>query len=1826
VAKKQLPPKTAPLKLRGSKESFPSESMLKSTFVKVRAEFRADRARAAQQTETIDVNDDDVIEVQFADGPCLWLRGDDYRKQFAGSPARDADGAHIVTVPEGLDLLPRGLQSRGPIKWVVKSLKVLGINLEEKTAAQIGTLVDNRAMTNRPGLGLYQCSLESGKFALTPFDPGKLPVDNPCLLFIHGTASSTWSSFGGLWSAARAGELEALHRRYGNSVFAFEHATLSKSPIQNALDLASLLPEKARLHLVSHSRGGLVGELLSRANIVESLRKGTKTVEEGHPFTREELQLFADDARKPMLQDLKNLERALKGKQFRVERFVRVACPALGTTLASGRLDRWLSVIGSVAHAMPNTPVFDAFQDIGDFAAAVIKERTDPKTLPGLEAMMPDSPLIKLVNWPGTTIPGELTVIAGDIEPDAWWAKLLVFPTDRFYDGDHDLVVNTASMYGGAQHEPGALVGFHKGPGVNHFNYFNNSESAKQLVRALARPADDKSGFEPLEKPTADITRAIVPRSTEPRPVVFVLPGIMGSELSVGSDAVWAKIPDLAFGGLRKLRIDAKNVKPTQPIARYYGELIEFLAQTHKVIPFPYDWRLPVEREADRLAQEVQRELGQARKHNQPVRVLAHSMGGLVTRTLIARHGALWRDVCGQKGARLVMLGTPNGGSHSITELLVGRSATLRKLSLIDLRHSQQQLLEIISRFPGVLAMLPKDANEDYFSPQTWEAYHKSAGEGWLLPLDHDLSQARALRQLLDNTQLDPAWTVYVAGRADVTVASMSLDTTAKRADERIQFMATVRGDGRVTWDSGIPSGVPTWYLDAEHGDLPARTEAFRAFLDLLQNGTTTQLPQTAPVSRDAAELFELPRAVDDLYPNAEELAATVLGAGPRRRRTARRTEAPIRVRVVHANLAFASHPVAVGHYAGDTIISAEAHLDRTLDGELSRRHQLGLYPGALETSAIFVNPKLPEQPSSLQGAIVIGLGTPGVLSPAALMRTFSRAMLEYVVEWTKHDRTRRAAQGKEPSVELGLTTLLVGTGAGGISVPDSVHAVLESVMRANQALVSARQPQRILEVQFVELWEDRAIQAVKSFKDTESDPKLRGRFDFTRDLETKKGGLRRVSYEDPGGWWHRVQILGEGDDNSPQRTLRFAATTRRARSEVRLLPTQRALVDRFVEEAIRTTLDDRTVSRTLFEMLLPNELKDQAPDQEDIVLLLDEESARYPWELLEDPGGSGRDPFVIEHGVLRQLETLEFRETVRPVLERNALVIGDPISSFVELKGAQAEADAVTRSLQADGRFHVETRKRPSSEEVMEALSARSYRILHLAGHGVYRYLPREAAQCGVCGQELPNAERLKQSLKPVTGMVIGDGVYLTPVEVRQMRQVPDLVFINCCHLGRIESGVGNNLNHRKDYHRIAANVATEFIQMGVRAVIAAGWAVDDGAALTFATTFYNQMLHGDSFGAAVKLARKITYDRHSQTNTWGAYQCYGDPDYRLIRDRQGTRVAAKALSFVSIPEAIVEINNVASRLSTKAGRDTHGEQEWLNAILKILGEKKWLKNGKICTALAHVYSEAEQFDEAIAQFRSAMAADPAAVTLKDVEQLANLLGRSAVAKHAAEPARLKRLEKSKKATAPGSGPMEDIDEAVRLIESLRKSGETVERYSLLGSAFKRKAWISRDPAPALRKMQEAYKDAWVLSKKAGQSNPYPQLNLLFAEVILSWGSDKRRRLSTELCKSLKQLRADLVTRSRQKDSFWDEVMLPDCELALALLEGPLSKQTQEKLTESYQEARKRASRREFASVLDQIEFLATMAARLGKKDIAKTLDQLGKLLEPESQQAAEL
>ena len=149
--------------------------------------------------------------------------------------------------------------------------------------------------------------------------------------------------------------------------------------------------------------------------------------------------------------------------------------------------------------------------------------------------------------------------------------------------------------------------------------------------------------------------------------------------------------------------------------------------------------------------------------------------------------------------------------------------------------------------------------------------------------------------------------------------------------------------------------------------------------------------------------------------------------------------------------------------------------------------------------------------------------------------------------------------------------------------------------------------------------------------------------------------------------------------------------------------------------------------------------------------------------------------------------------------------------------------------------------------------------------------------------------------------GVVLSNGTFLGPAEIRAMRVVPELVFINCCHLGAapVASVLAADQANRSIYDRahFASSVARELIAIGVRCVIAAGWAVDDGAAKAFARTFYGCLLDGERFIDAVAHARQAAHK--FEGNTWAAYQCYGDPDWRLRPDTAKTSSDPPAHEF---------------------------------------------------------------------------------------------------------------------------------------------------------------------------------------------------------------------------------------------------------------------------------------------------------------------------------------
>jgi pimeloyl-ACP methyl ester carboxylesterase len=419
----------------------------------------------------------DVVVVQIAGGPSLVLHPETARDLLlAQTGTRSRGKSDAIAIPQRLqwDALDDGTSVRGTRgafgDVLLSAIHVVGGVVKKPaadfTAARIAEIADDQ-VANRV-YSLDPRTLPSLKEKGTPLD--QLPAtstDGPTLVFVHGTFSTTQAAFQKLWTN-HPDQVARIFRFYGNRVFALDHPTLGVSPIDNALTLVKALRPNTRLHLLTHSRGGLVAEVLAKLC--------------GNPeVSADAATLFKGQAYAGQLAALKELASIVRQRKIVVERVVRAACPARGTLLASRRLDAYVSVLkwGLELAGIPVAP------QLVDFLGAVAQRRTDPAILPGLAAQVPDSPLIRWLHSAGADIPGDLRVIAGDLAGDSVssWVKTLI--ADAFYWSDNDLVVQTRGMYGGAPRKAGATFLLDQGGTVNHFNYFTNERSADAVVNAL---------------------------------------------------------------------------------------------------------------------------------------------------------------------------------------------------------------------------------------------------------------------------------------------------------------------------------------------------------------------------------------------------------------------------------------------------------------------------------------------------------------------------------------------------------------------------------------------------------------------------------------------------------------------------------------------------------------------------------------------------------------------------------------------------------------------------------------------------------------------------------------------------------------------------------------------------------------------------------------------------------------------------------------------------------------------------------------------------------------------------------------------------------------------------------------------------------------------------------------------------------------------------------------------------------------------------------------------------------------------------------------------
>ncbi|MGM9513479.1 CHAT domain-containing protein [Roseateles sp. DB2] len=1600
---------------------------------------------------------EDLVEMVIANGPTLVLHPQHalelLRAQQGGvqQNQRDGNGTALNQVRVSAQLAWQGLEddggaaSRGGLLQSMGGVlldtlrvvrRVTGGQASTVAAEQIGKLVDEQVDP-----GVYKLPpqplppLKGSRFKVAGMI--EAPAGAPSLVLIHGTFSSTEGTFAKLWQFHPT-RVEKLFGHYSGRVYALDHPTLSASPFANALALLRQVPDNAELHLLTHSRGGIVAEVVAR-------------VVGGQGLDADSMALFASSADANYSKHREELE-ALKrhaSRGIRVTRMVRVACPARGTLLASRRLDAYLSVF-RWALELAGLPVAP---QLVRFLGAVATERLKPDVLPGLQAMVPDSPTTQWLTQPcEAPLAGELRVVAGDIEGDSVLSWLKTLLTDAFYWTDHDLVVQTRSMYGGAPRgERGASFVLDRGAKVSHFRYFENEFTAAAIVNGLLAKAAP-AGYRPIgplswagQDHSGD--RAGKPSQRPALPAVFVLPGILGSHLAVDGKRIWlswrfiSQLDRIAYPG---------QATPDGPIGPSYDALIAHLRETHDVHEFSYDWRRPIEEEARRLGDAVLAALEARAGSGQPVRFVAHSMGGIVVRTLQLERPEVWDAVFRHPQARLLMLGTPNGGSYAPMQVLSGDDTFGNLLSSFGSLFDGYEARQLIAGMPGLLQLQADLLDEKLRldTPAGWAALQQSDIDAvqkridaqswwhrdllqrkalqWGQPAQPILTRAVALRQRLDQQREalpNAGQLLLVVGQAKFT------PTGVRVGKDGVQYLnAANGGDGRVTLDRAMLPGVKTWQASGAHGKLPDLEDCFSAYVELLDKGDTNKLKPVGANTRagmggeaDAAPALVAMRAVRGGEP--PETVDAVFRPDGETAPPASVLPGRLSVRVVNGDLRLLAGPLLIGHYRSFDLTGAEAVANRLLGGSMRKALHAGAYPSNIGSAQLFNNtyrrpddPSLQPRPSTV---LVVGLGEEGELNLSTLSDAVRQGVLLYA---------QRVAEQRDAGSGFDLSAVLVGSGGSSMPVATSAQAIALGVQQANQRLAAVGWPQ-VLTLQLVDRYLDRAaeaLQALLSLSDT-----LAQDLDVAPLIGRAAGALRRPPEAGYRGVDYDFISVSQADEQAP---LRFTLDTRRARSEVSGVRPQSGLMRTLIEQGAFSGARDNQTGRSLFQLMVPVEIEPFLAESSQVLLQLDRHAAQYPWELLdatsqEERAAGDKRPWALRSRLLRKLRTEDYREAPKYAGHDDAiLVIGEPLcdpSRYGPLPAAQREARNVAAAFAAaidgKGAAHAVTLLlQRGAADITNAAFNDNYRVIHVAGHGDFKTVVRTDAE------------------QQVGGIVLSDDLFFGPDEVRAMRRVPDLVFINCCHVGRMESEMLQSCSGAdRSPPKFAASVAEALIKIGVRCVVAAGWAVGDAPAAAFARRFYDELLAGEPFVHAVSRAREQIWQQFPDSNTWAAYQCYGDPGWRLVEGGEVT--GSKAAPKVHSPEGLI------LRLQAHTQELQHGDEvdkERTKAEIQQLDlafGDIWRASGEVCAAFGAAYAEDFLTDRALFWYERACRAEDGGGSIQALQQLGNLKARA----------------------AERSGDRAAVLEAIQLLQHAFALVRSCHGACLLASAWKRLALL---------------------------------------------------------------------------------------------------------------------------------------------------------------------
>lgn len=830
----------------------------------------------------------------------------------------------------------------------------------------------------------------------------------------------------------------------------------------------------------------------------------------------------------------------------------------------------------------------------------------------------------------------------------------------------------------------------------------------------------------------------------------------------------------------------------------------------------------------------------------------------------------------------------------------------------------------------------------------------------------------------------------------------------------------------------------------------------------------------------------------------------------------------------------FSAYPVLIGHFINDGIYSAEKAADRYLFGAISDRHELDIYPGPIGTNALFRS----DTGEPFKGTLIIGLGSAEELNAYQLSLSVEKAISTYLL-----DLSGAQSDINEP---IGITCLFIGANYGGMSLENSSRAILSGIDRGNKKTMIKLKNYRlkISRVEFLEIFEDKAISGYYSLHRLVSGNNdgmhLRMDNDY---LQQVPGILQRIATEETDTWWQRLSVRIMPDSkNTGDKRLTFFSSTNNAREENQDSVTSLRDIAELIDAISIKKNWSFEKAKTVFELAIPNDFKESIKRNSPVLWILDEEAAAIPWEMLYTGGPQNR-PISVSAEMLRQLSTSFYFQNNASTTANDMLIIGNPdlskLSGYQSLLAAETEATDIAQLM--SGVPSITTQPpliHADAATITVALFSRNYKIIHFAGHGLFDPAnPRN------------------------TGIVIGSDtsqegpVIFSAAQFNQLPHIPELVFINSCYGGAINTSE----HQRPDYkHKIAANIGTQLIAIGVKAVIVAGWDIDDDAARLFSTEFYKNMAQGNNFSQSVFFARKTIYEAFPYSNTWGAYQCYGQPYFSI----QSPPVRQSSDDTYKLPqEAKNDLNNLLSGIDI-AFRSEFDLQKELNRISAKI-KNSGITDIGILEKEACAYLELNNREKALDLLENIFNMDQGDYNISTLEKYIDLTIKQLVY-------RIRNIHKQ-----PGNQKKQKKDLFQKLeatliqLQQLIALDDNSQRQLIAGSAYKRLAWVSSglEKVRYLALCRDYYKGSFEIS-----GLPYALQNWVSAELILHFAlNNKQAKTFIEennisvyaQIATLKSVFQRLINKTnkilatkKSNQSFWEESAILDIRLAEYLLQ----------------------------------------------------------------------